>query len=467
MARGPIRPPEFSELEVFVLAVDEGSIARAAGRLQISAPAAAKRIRQLEVLAHEPLLIRGARGVVATETGERLYPIAREALAHRDRFVEAIAGAPSGDPLRIAGVHRMLGRAAVPASRELLDEAEAVLAAIFHASSDAILLIGPDDGLIFEINDAAARLCGYEQDELRGRTVRDTDLWDQPERADEAIAGALAGEETQLTELVLRTRDGDRRLVAARFEAVRIGDRTYLLATVRDCWFAPGGLGHSGDRSDVADVDEVDRELADRFLDALRHGGSEIAQSVVHAAVGAGFDLADIHSRVIAPAMRSIGSLWERQEISVADEHLATAISQDVATRLLWRSRTAERRSGPCVVMAAVEGEHHVLGLRLATDVLESAGYDTRFLGADVPIDALLDACLLHHPAVVGLTVCMPDNIPMLLREVAEIAALEPAPHVFVGGRASAAAVAQGLAVPVVEDSGQALSLVDAIATPA
>jgi PAS domain S-box-containing protein len=461
MARGPIRPPELSELEVFVLAVDEGSITRAAARLQISAPAAAKRIRQLEVLAHEPLLIRGARGVVATELGERLYPIAREALAQRARFVEVIAGAPSSDPLRIAGMHRMLGRAAVPASEDLVKEAEAVLAAIFHAASDAILLIGPEDGVIHEINDAAASLFGYEQEHLRGLTVLETDLWDQPERADASIEAALAGGEPQHTELVLRTRAGVRRLVAARFEVIKVRECTYLLVTVRDCCETPAAAPYAANGS--SRPNEVDRELADQFLDALRNGGSEIAQGVARAAITAGLDLADVHTRVIAPAMRSIGSLWERNEISVADEHLATAISHDVAARLLWRSRTAQPRSGPSVIMAGVEGEHHVLGLRLATDVLDSAGYDTRYLGADVPLSALLDACLARRPAVVGLTVGMPENVPTLLREVAELGRLEPAPQVIVGGRVSAQAIAQGLTAPVVEHSEVVLAIMETL----
>jgi hypothetical protein len=91
-----IRPPEFSELETFVLAIEEGSIARAAGRLRISAPAAAKRIRQLEALAHSPLLIRGRRGVTATETGARLYP-AEPQCASRGRFVHRLRKTLSRD----------------------------------------------------------------------------------------------------------------------------------------------------------------------------------------------------------------------------------------------------------------------------------------------------------------------------------------------------------------------------------
>ena len=84
--------------------------------------------------------------------------------------------------------------------------------------------------------------------------------------------------------------------------------------------------------------------------------------------------------------MKTIGELWERDAISVADEHLATEISQRVAARLFWRALNGRPRRRERVVMAAVQGEEHVLGLRLAADVLESAGFDVLYLGADLPL---------------------------------------------------------------------------------
>ena len=223
-AREPIRRPELSELETFVLAVEEGSIARAANRLRISTQAAAKRIRQLEVIAHDRLLTRTRRGVTATDAGARLYPIAREALAHRNRVIDALAGAPAPDPLRIAGMHRLIGATPAPPVDQLLRDTEAVMAAIFHASAEAIIVTRADDGLIYELNDAAVELFGYDQYELRGRTVFEVDLWEDPDGRNACVQRAISTCEPQQARLVLRTRDGSRRLVAARFEAIELHD---------------------------------------------------------------------------------------------------------------------------------------------------------------------------------------------------------------------------------------------------
>jgi diguanylate cyclase (GGDEF)-like protein len=85
--------------------------------------------------------------------------------------------------------------------------------------------------------------------------------------------------------------------------------------------------------------------------------------------------------------------------------------------------------------MAAVEGEQHALGLRMASDVIELAGYETTYLGADVPMVDLLQAVAARAPNVVGLSATMPGSIPMLERTIADIRRLDPNLIVLFGGQ--------------------------------
>ena len=101
--------------------------------------------------------------------------------------------------------------------------------------------------------------------------------------------------------------------------------------------------------------------------------------------------------------MERIGRLWEANAITVADEHLATAISQSVLVKLFDRLTVARPRSRERVLLAAVEGQHHVLGLRMIADVMEGAGFDVLYLGADVPVDALRRFAGEHRPSITGL----------------------------------------------------------------
>jgi diguanylate cyclase (GGDEF)-like protein len=209
-------------------------------------------------------------------------------------------------------------------------------------------------------------------------------------------------------------------------------------------------------------------DLCVRFRDALLAGSAKTAEQVADQALAAAQDAAAVQARVLAPAMRMIGEFWEQGRISVADEHLATAISHAIAARLFQHLLRSETRSLDRVILAATQGEHHVLGLRMIADALEGAGYDVMYLGPDVPLRSLLETCNKYTPAVLGLTVSMGLNVPTLLWEIEEVSKLDHPPAVMVGGRALAAAVERGLIAPVIADAEHILPVVQRlIATPA
>jgi DNA-binding transcriptional LysR family regulator len=80
------------DLAAFVTAVETGTVQGAADALALTQSAATKRLQALERRTGQTLLVRTAQGVRATEAGERLYPLAREALA---ALVQAEAAASS------------------------------------------------------------------------------------------------------------------------------------------------------------------------------------------------------------------------------------------------------------------------------------------------------------------------------------------------------------------------------------
>ena len=209
----------------------------------------------------------------------------------------------------------------------------------------------------------------------------------------------------------------------------------------------------------TADVGAPD--FARRFGEALIAGDPTGANVVATAALASGLDVPAVQSQVIAPAMRWIGDLWEHGEANVGDEHLATAITQETLSRLFSLVLQGQPRSRERIMLAAVQGEHHVLGLRMAADVLEGAGFDVLYLGADVPLTGLLEMCRSHTPAALGLGASMPLSLPTLIWEIEAVCALENPPAIFAAGRAVAAAIAQGLAVPRIDDTEQVVTAVE------
>jgi MerR family transcriptional regulator, light-induced transcriptional regulator len=139
-----------------------------------------------------------------------------------------------------------------------------------------------------------------------------------------------------------------------------------------------------------------DRRAALQFIeDALRHGASP----------------EDVRCHVVQAAQREIGRLWQEDQISIAQEHMATAISQ-LALAHLFQHAQFRDRVGRKILVACVPGEHHEFPARLLADTLDIAGYDLRFLGADVPLDSLLRAIDSEHPDALALSVTMVFNLP-------------------------------------------------------
>ncbi len=182
--------------------------------------------------------------------------------------------------------------------------------------------------------------------------------------------------------------------------------------------------------------------LARAYLETLRAADTAGAYRVASRALAEGMSLARLYQGVISPAMHGVGELWAKGAITVADEHLATALTHRVLGALrpptFFEQAFEENSAKPRAMLAAVQGEQHALGLRMAADLLEDAGYQTLYLGADVPTGALLQAIEALSPDLICLSATMPESGSTLEEVVAEVRNAHPRLGLVIGGQAVA-----------------------------
>ncbi len=177
-------------------------------------------------------------------------------------------------------------------------------------------------------------------------------------------------------------------------------------------------------------------DLRDRYLRAQLAGDRrEAVRLIVDEGLGRGMSVHELQHHVVQAAQREIGELWQRNEVTIAQEHMATAISQLTLATLFERAHVPPR-NGKKVLVACVEGELHDLPARLVADYLDLAGFDVRYLVANVPHDHLVSMIASERPDLIGLSVTMTFNVSAARTAVERIRAVSSAP-LFVGGHAT------------------------------
>jgi methanogenic corrinoid protein MtbC1 len=167
------------------------------------------------------------------------------------------------------------------------------------------------------------------------------------------------------------------------------------------------------------------------FLQAILKGdrGRAIEEALRQSERG----LPHLYDAIIAPALREIGELWLSNRLSVAEEHLATAIAQSAMGAVYPHVHWPPVR-GPDVLVACVEGERHEIGARMVADLLAMDGWRERFFGSDTPIDSLAAKARELRAPLIALSVTLPQSVRHARQCVEAVREASPSSHILIGG---------------------------------
>jgi hemerythrin-like metal-binding protein len=182
---------------------------------------------------------------------------------------------------------------------------------------------------------------------------------------------------------------------------------------------------------DYVQVEQIYAAYLERLLQGDKRGCGRIVQRLLTE----GISFENLYVDLLQKAMYHTGDLWMKNRISVATEHLITATTLSMMT-LVHPLLLDAPRNGKKAVVTCVGGELHQVGGKMVSDMFELHGWDSYFLGADTPVEGLLDLIGEKQPDVLCLSVSLSIHVNQLEETVEKTRARFSELNILVGGQA-------------------------------
>ncbi len=137
-----------------------------------------------------------------------------------------------------------------------------------------------------------------------------------------------------------------------------------------------------------------------KLFEALVAGQIEEASALIVNAYLHGHSLAAIFDGALAKAMRRVGELWYRGELTIAQERIATRTAIEVLNTLRTIVKVPEENN--CLaICCSVEADFHEIPVHCIQILLESTKWRVLSLGTNVPISALSEITSQYLPQLI------------------------------------------------------------------
>jgi len=196
----------------------------------------------------------------------------------------------------------------------------------------------------------------------------------------------------------------------------------------------------------VAEQTPVVREV-NALVSTVTNGDVAGAEQLLRTAVAKRPAPEAIVTDLLLPAMAEVGRRWERDELAIFEEHLATQTARHLLAILPVLVEPCARLVHVAVVACVPGDEHELASLALGT-YLRLRGWQVRLLGGSLPAEEIARAVTRFTPHTLFLSLSMLSRLEGALEAVAAVHSAAPRCRIIVGGRGA------HLARAVLERSG-------------
>ncbi|MBS2967725.1 B12-binding domain-containing protein [Metabacillus sp. KIGAM252] len=175
----------------------------------------------------------------------------------------------------------------------------------------------------------------------------------------------------------------------------------------------------------------------EQLAKCLLEGDHEASWEIIKIHISEGASALDLFEGLITRAMQHVGVLWENNEITVADEHLATSTCDYILSKYQYymRENKPEPEAHKKAMFLCVQDEDHYIGLKMVHILFEENGWQTKFMGPNLPLEFALSAAEKWKPEVIGLSFSLNYRAGQLKEYISRLESIQTNPTVLLGGR--------------------------------
>jgi methanogenic corrinoid protein MtbC1 len=171
------------------------------------------------------------------------------------------------------------------------------------------------------------------------------------------------------------------------------------------------------------------------FENYLISGDYEKALELVKDILNEEIEIKVLYDEILKKSLYKVGEMWEANKITVATEHLASAIVETLLSEVYFKIVTKDKID-KTVVVACTENEFHQIGIKMVSDVFEMNGWKVVFLGANSTTDIIIETVEAEKPDILAISLSVPFNLPVLDKMLFKIRERFPEQFILVGGQA-------------------------------
>lgn len=182
-------------------------------------------------------------------------------------------------------------------------------------------------------------------------------------------------------------------------------------------------------------IDLSENQAANNYLKLVLAKQQKDAREYILELHNDGLSVKDIFLKILEPSQKKVGELWQSNQITVADEHYVTAITQLIMSELypyIFNDMPTKDK----VLSMAIEGELHELGIRMVADFFTLDGWDSNYFGASTPMMSIVNSVQEFKPRIVIISATLTKNISLVKETIEKIRAIDNEVTIFVGGMA-------------------------------